>query len=218
MLLNFLLPLGLYFACFFGYQYYYFRVSYGGAKKTRETVNNELRKNWLTLAIDREEPIIVIQTIRNLIMTGTFLISLNMLLLGGIGSLISSNEMYLDSLTLIRDMDVLELLNKMGDHFNIFKVFISIFMLLYSAFNFTGMIRILYNMNFSIPAAIYDKSDVHFQMEQIKRQSKHFNKGIRALLYSVGPILWLVNTPIFVIFALTITVTFYKFDSNTKRK
>jgi len=207
-----------YILCFFGYQYYYFRVSYAGTKKTRETINHELRKNWLAFAMERKEPLIAIQTIRNLIMTGTFLISLNMLLLGGIGSIISSNEVFFKSVLVIQDIQIKELFQDAKSKLSILKIFVSIFMMLFSAYNFTGMIRILYNMNFSITAAIYEGTQVDFQLEQIKRQSRHFNKGIRALLFSIGPVLWLLNTTVFVIFTLTITISFYLFDFNTSRK
>jgi len=202
---------------FFGYQYFYFLAAYKYNRTTRETIINGYRELWLKKIIAENQPIIAIQTLRNLIMTGTFLVSLDMLLIGGIASILSSNINFVQSMNVINGIDFHTFLLYLHEYPAALKIFVTIFMLLLSAYNFTIMVRILYNMNFTTSATSKDEN-IQFQLEQIRRQARHFITGIRSLYFAIGPLIWLIDTTLMLVFTAVITISFYRFDFATDRK
>lgn len=196
----------IFFIQYAGYQYIYFFLAHKLKRPIRETTIQRYREEWLNLVIQSSQPILAIQTIRNLTMANTFMISLTMILMGGIVSIFSTNLNWLTALESGRYLDFLR------DHPVAIKLLIALFMLLVSAFNFTFALRILYNMNFTTSASVSFPEFRSFQNEQVRRQARHFITGIRALYYFIGPIMWIIDPFAMILFSVTTTVLFYRFD------
>jgi uncharacterized membrane protein len=204
--------LGLFLTFFFGYQYTYFFISHNLKKITRESRINTYRKYWLEIIIQENQSTFAIQTIRNLTMTNTFLVSLTMILMGGMISVLSANLNLIQTLETINDLDSSTYLNYLQLHPVAIKIIVGIFMLLISAYNFTMTLRILYNMNFTASSAMRLPDAKDFQLDQLRRQARHFITGLRSLYFFFGPMLWILDTTVMIVFTVVATVSFLRFD------
>lgn len=206
----------VYLILFFGYQYTYFFFSHKLRKNTREYKINSFREHWMDLIIERKEPILAIQTIRNLTMANTFLMSLVMIMMGGLFSVMFAHAEFAETVGKIQDLNAETLLNYANDNPAHIKISLGIFMLLLSGYNFTITIRILYNLNFTASSALKKSEEREFQYEQLRRQARHFITGIRSLYYFFGPMLWLLDTTAMIAFTIVTTIAFFRFDFISK--
>jgi len=197
---------------FFGYQYTYFFISHNLKKETRESRINIYREHWLNIIISENQSTFAIQTIRNLTMTNTFLMSLTMILMGGLISVFSNNVNMIQTLDSINRLDPENYLNYLENHPVFIKVMVGIFMLLISTYNFTMTLRILNNMNFTASSVMRLPDAKEFQLDQLRRQGRHFITGLRSLYFFFGPMLWIIDCTFMIIFTIIATVSFLRFD------
>lgn len=210
--------LGLFLTLFFGYQYTYFFISHNLKKETRENKINKYRQYWLEIIIKENQSTFAIQTIRNLTMTNTFLVSLTMILMGGMISVLSANLNLIQTIESIDQLDSTTYIDYLQHHPVAIKFIIGIFMLLISAYNFTMTLRILYNMNFTASSAMRLPEAKDFQLDQLRRQARHFITGLRSLYFFFGPMLWILDTTVMIVFTVVATVSFLRFDFMHKIK
>jgi len=204
--------LGIFLVLFFGYQYTYFFISHNLKKETRESRINKYRSHWLDIIIGENQSTFAIQTIRNLTMTNTFLVSLTMILMGGLISVLSANLNLIQTLETIDRLDSGTYFDYLRQHPVAVKILVGIFMLLISTYNFTLTLRILYNMNFTASSAMRLPEAKDFQLDQLRRQARHFITGLRSLYFFFGPMLWILDTTVMIVFTVFATVSFLRFD------
>lgn len=191
---------------YFGYHFFYIYKSHGPRSRTREGVINFYRFLWLESIIREGNQILAIQTIRNLTMTNTFFVSLVMILIGAIGSIFSVN------LNWISSMESGNYLLFLEHHPVAIKLLVAQLFLLISAFNFTFVLRILYNLNFTASSTLNTEISKRFRMEQITRQATHFMTGIRSLYFFFAPMIWILNSWLMMTFVLAVIALLYRFD------
>jgi uncharacterized membrane protein len=204
--------LALFIILFFGYHYTYLFISYSLKKETRERKIDQYRKRWLELIIERNDPTFAIQSLRNMIMTNTYLISLATILMGGMVSILFANKNLLNALDALEQVDIPGYLYYLAGHPVAIKILLGLAILLLAIYNFTISLRILNNLNFTAPTVIKLPGALEFQTEQIRRQAKHFFTGIRSLYYFFGPMLWIFDTTAMVVFTVITTIAFLRFD------
>ncbi|MDH4199723.1 MAG: DUF599 domain-containing protein [Spirochaetia bacterium] len=204
--------LGLFLILFFGYNSTYFFISHNLKKETRESKINVYREKWLEIIIAENQSTFAIQTIRNLTMANTFLMSLVMIMMGGLISVISSRLDLISTLETINQVDSRTYLLYFESHPAVIKILLGLFVLLISAYNLTVALRILYNMNFTTSSAMRLPEAKNFQLDQLRRQSRHFITGLRSLYFFFGPMLWIIDTYAMIIFTIVVTVLFLRFD------
>ena len=193
---------------FFIYQYYYVRISDNQFGKTRESIITHYRWSWLNYILDTENPLLGIQTIRNLEMVHTFLITLTMIMMGAISSVFSAN------LHWINDIENGTYLNFIKNHVLVIKLLVAMGFLMMALFHFLFGLRICFNMNFTVAGS---KKTCSLQMKQfignqVKRQARHFIVGVRALYYTLFPLIWVINVWAMIGLSFFITYLFYRFD------
>jgi len=194
-----------------GYQFLYFYLSHGHKHITRESKIQKYRETWLQLVIKERQSILAVQTLRNLTMTVTFLISLTLILVGGIISVFSANLNWLHAL------DTGNYISFFTEHHAALKLLIACIILLIATFNFIFSLRILNNLNFTIVAAIEQADDISFQLTQLKRQSRYFITGVRAITYFLAPMIWIIDPLAMLIFSTAATLLFFRFDFLSKK-
>lgn len=190
---------------YIGYQFVYLRLAGKEGWQTREMVIQEHRLRWLKIIVDSDQPILAIQTIRNLTMTNTFMISLAMILMGGIISVFSANLNWLATLESGEYMEFL------SGHPAAIKLLVALVMLLIATSNFTFGLRILYNMNFTMAASVAAPRLV-FHEEQLARSSRHFISGVRALYHFIAPMIGILDPYAMIAFTFLTTYLFFHFD------
>lgn len=193
---------------YFIYQFFYEYISDRYFGKTRESIIARYRMHWLNVVLESEQPLLGIQTIRNLEMVHTFLITLVMIMLGGITSVFSTNLNWINDLA---DGTYLEFLAK---HTVAIKLLTAIGFLMVALFHFIFGLRICFNMNFTVAGARKSCSQPikNFINNQVKRQARHFILGVRAMYYSLFPLIWIVDVWAMILLSIFITYLFYRFD------
>ena len=188
-----------------GYHAFYIYISKRKNWVTRDKIIGGYREKWLQVIIQDENPLIAIQTIRNLTMTNTFLISISMILSGGLFSVFS---VQLDWLQVLEKGQYLQFL----DHHPVaIKILVALIFLITSATNFLFSLRVLYNMNFTMSSS-HLASATGLQLEQLERHNKYFIIGLRALYFFIGPMLWIIDPIAMIIFSSIATFLFVRFD------
>ena len=202
------LALALLAGQYFVYQLFYEYASDNYFGKTRESIISRYRVRWLDYILQSTQPLLGVQTIRNLTMVHTFLITLSMVMLGGIFSLFTSN------LDWINDLAQKGYLDYLTRHPLAIKLLTAVAILLISLFHFVFGLRICFNMNFTVTGA--DKSCTpimkKFINSQVKRQARHFIIGVRGMYYAVFPFIWIIDARAMIVLSLFTTWLFYRFD------
>ena len=195
---------------YFVYQLFYEYTSDRYFGKTRESIISRYRERWLDYILQSTQPLLGVQTIRNLTMVHTFLITLSMIMLGGIFSLFTANLDWINDLAEKGYMDYLV------RHPVAIKLLTAVAILLISLFHFVFGLRICFNMNFTVTGA--DKTLTptmkKFINSQVKRQARHFIIGVRGMYYTVFPFIWIIDARAMIVSSLFTTWLFYRFDSS----
>ncbi|MDH4224397.1 MAG: DUF599 domain-containing protein [Deltaproteobacteria bacterium] len=191
---------------YLGYQLIYLWVYDSEWFTTREKVLFHYRERWFRGVIKDNNLILAIQTIRNLEMVTTFLGSITMLMVGWIVSLFINTPEWLTTLS-------------KGDYQLFFdthplavKLLVTLILWLVAFFNFIISLRITFNMNYVLASPVTEEEDLSFQFDQIQRQIRYFFIGIRAIYFSIAPLMWLIDTNLFLFTSLMATVLSFRSD------
>jgi uncharacterized membrane protein len=191
---------------YLGYRIFYIYALNDPKWDVRENLIDEFRRKWVDTIAKDKNGILAIQTLRNLEMANTFLISLTMLIMGGIASVFSAN---MNWITLLESNQYLAFLN---EHPVAMKLMVSLALIMEAFFNFIFSLRIQVNMNFTISMANDSGQYLEFLHNQAHRQARHFILGLRALFFAVAPLVWIINTTVMIALLLFIIVSLYRFD------
>ncbi len=188
-----------------GYHLVFLKISKQKRWETRDRLIGFSRKQWLEVIIKQNNPLLGVQTIRNLTMTNTFLISIALIVAGGLFSIFSNNINWLETLEKGSYNEFLAL------HPVAIKLLVALTMLIISATNFLFSLRILYNMNFTISSSVIAEN-VSLHLEQLERHNKYFIVGIRALYFFIGPMFWIIDPVAMIVFTTIATFLYFHFD------
>ncbi|MDH4248356.1 MAG: DUF599 domain-containing protein [Deltaproteobacteria bacterium] len=186
-----------FFALFlFGFLYSSYQVFFLLAPvlglQTREHIMAKYRVQWVEGIFKNENPLLAVQTMRNLEMVNTFLSSMVLLMMGGVVSVFFNNPEWLKALN---GQDYADFLvsNPLPT-----KLLVLLLVLSISFFNFVISLRITYNMNFSMTVPLRSEEGQTFQLDQVHRQTRYFFVGVRSLYFSTAPLLWVLHVHLFV--------------------
>ncbi|MDH4122257.1 MAG: DUF599 domain-containing protein [Deltaproteobacteria bacterium] len=199
------IALGLFLFLYLGYQLFFLLAPALGLQ-TREQIVLHYRRRWFQGVLADKNYILAIQTIRNLEMVTTFLGSVTLLMMGGVVGLFFSNPEWLDKLNHGRYTDFL-VAHPLG-----VKLLVVLVVLAAAFLNFIISLRITYNMNFVLSAPIHPKEGIEFQMDQVRRQTRYFFVGVRSLYFSIAPLMWVLDTNLFIASSLSATILTLRSD------
>ncbi len=197
---------------YFGYRLLYLYALTAPGWTVRENVIDSYRRQWVYAIARDKNGILAIQTIRNLEMLNTFLISLTMLIMGGIISVFSAN------LNWMQLLETGEYIRFLEEHPAAIKLIITLAFILESFFNFIFALRIQFNMNFTVSMAAEPGSNPDFLVSQALRQARHFILGIRSLYFSVAPLVWLISPWAMAIVLIILTMSLFRFDFLSRKE
>jgi len=185
----------IYAVCLWGYHYLYFFLTERKDVVTQRNRINEAILSWFETSIEEEDYLLVIHQLRNVIMAVTFLATAAVLLLGLLFGL--SPTALPDSL-------------ENGSH----GLWLVIFTLIYSFFNFLLCLRQFTRITFLVRSApdkledISGESAKKYLANLFIRGNREYTLGRRSMLYGMVALTWLLNPWIFLILTVGMTLVF----------
>jgi uncharacterized membrane protein len=150
-------------------------------------VTNHLRSHWVESIMEQNRDLLAVQTLRNWVMTSSFLASTAILISLGLVTVAASPEKMAEispSLTeLVREHRVLWL----------FKLMVMILDFFFVFFNFCLAIRYYNHVNFmiNVPSTLAHKITPEYITGILNRGMMHYNLGMRGYYLGVLLVLWL---------------------------
>jgi uncharacterized membrane protein len=150
-------------------------------------ITKHLRSHWVESIMEQNRDLLAVQTLRNWVMTSSFLASTAILISLGLVSMAASPEKMAEispSLTeLVREHRVLWL----------FKLMLMIIDFFFVFFNFCLAIRYYNHVNFmiNVPSTLAHKITPEYISGILNRGMMHYNLGMRGYYLGVLLILWL---------------------------
>ncbi|MCF8069660.1 MAG: DUF599 domain-containing protein [Desulfobacterales bacterium] len=188
----------------FGYRYFLALMLRFRPQKLFLGKLQQYRKAWIEIHTGDQNSIVVVQTMRNTIMSASFMASTSVILImGALGMLhtLGSSEIQLNSLHVLGTTD---------PSVEAFKLLLIVLILSYSFFNFTSHIREVNYMSFilNIPKDQLDKiegKDSTSHLDQMFLTSGiHFSMGIRGYYFLIPLMMWFFSPIFMIIFSLAI--------------
>jgi len=187
--------ISVYAFCLWGYHYLYFFLTERKDMITQRNKINEAILSWFDTSIEREEYLLVIHQLRNVIMAVTFLATAVVLLLG-----------------LLFGLSPSALPEPLGN--GSYVIWLIIFTLIYSFFHFLLCLRHFTRITFlvrSAPEKLEDISDERAEVYLANlfiRGNREYTLGRRSMLYGIVALTWLLNPWIFLILTVGMTLVF----------
>jgi uncharacterized membrane protein len=197
---------------YFGYSFFYLHALASPRFIVRENLIDAYRRKWVETIARDKNGILGIQTLRNLEMVNTFLISLTMLMLGGIISIFSAKLNWMD---LLESGNYIEFLK---EHTVAIKLIVALFFILEAFYNFLFSLRVQFNMNFTVSMASEMKTDLNYIINQAIRQARYFILGIRALYFAIAPLVWIISPYAMILLLVVLVLSLFQFDFLHKKK
>jgi uncharacterized membrane protein len=174
-------------------------------------ITNHLRGHWVESIMENNRDLLAVQTLRNWVMTSSFLASTAILISVGLITVAASPEKMAEispSLQeLVREHRVLWLFKLMVLMLDFFFIF----------FNFTLAIRYYNHVNFmiNVPSTLAHKITPEYITGILNRGMMHYNLGMRGYYLGVLLVLWLFG-PIWMLLGTVIMLlVLYHLDRTT---
>jgi len=171
-------------------------------------VTNHLRGHWVESIMEQNRDLLAVQTLRNWVMTSSFLASTAILISLGLVSVAASPERMAEispSLTeLVREHRVLWL----------FKLMVLIIDFFFIFFNFCLAIRYYNHVNFmiNVPSTLAHKITPEYITGILNRGMMHYNLGMRGYYLGVLLVLWLFGPLWMLLGTVVILLVLYHLD------
>lgn len=198
--------LGLFAVLYVGYHVLYVLLPRHFAVVTRESRMAAYREAWYRELLRARQPILAIQTVRNMIMAHTYFGTVGLLVLGGVFSYLVA---HVDLPQALAGHGYAAL--AAGDPLTV-KLLTALLLLLVAVLNFSMGIRVCFNLNFTLGTPGDPDGDVSFPMEMLTRQSRHFILGVRSLYFSGPVFLWLLHPALLAAGSVLIVAVLARFD------
>lgn len=171
-------------------------------------VTNHLRGHWVESIMEQNRDLLAVQTLRNWVMTSSFLASTAILISLGLVSLAASPERMAEispSLTgLVREHRVLWL----------FKLMVLIIDFFFIFFSFCLAIRYYNHVNFmiNVPSTLAHKITPEYITGILNRGMMHYNLGMRGYYLGVLLVLWLFGAIWMLLGTVVVLLVLYHLD------
>jgi uncharacterized membrane protein len=163
------------------------------------TVMNDYRRQWMLTMLRRDDPRIVDTTIQASLLNGiAFFASISIIVVGGLIAMLGATEQAM------RVMEDLPFLSQPSPAAWELKIFLLILIFIYAFFKFAWSFRLLKYCSILI-GAVPSRDEVDTRSEQLVTQiaelmnleAKHFNRGLRAQLFSLAVLGWFIHPLLF---------------------
>ena len=182
--------------------------------RTDMGVNNCVRRAWVH-HIMRRPPgdVLAVQTLRNSLMSASFLASTAILLVAGLLSFTLSNN------SLENFNHVLNLLSNGHPHVVMSRLLLLVITFFFAFFNFALTVRYYNHVGFMLNAA--SNMDVHtlpeqFMVKSLQRGALHFTLGMRAFMLVLPFGLWLLGPVWLLLGSIILVSVLWKIDFPTQ--
>ncbi len=171
-------------------------------------VTNHLRGHWVESIMEENRDLLAVQTLRNWVMTSSFLASTAILISLGLVSVAASPERMAEispSLTeLVREHRVLWL----------FKLMVLIIDFFFVFFSFCLAIRYYNHVNFmiNVPSTLAHKITPEYITGILNRGMMHYNLGMRGYYLGVLLVLWLFGAIWMLLGTVVVLLVLYHLD------
>lgn len=171
-------------------------------------VTNHLRGHWVESIMEQNRDLLAVQTLRNWVMTSSFLASTAILISLGLVSMAASPERMAEispSLTeLVREHRVLWL----------FKLMVLIIDFFFVFFSFCLAIRYYNHVNFmiNVPSTLAHKITPEYITGILNRGMMHYNLGMRGYYLGVLLVLWLFGAIWMLLGTVVVLLVLYHLD------
>ncbi|MFH1596061.1 MAG: DUF599 domain-containing protein [Pseudomonadota bacterium] len=171
-------------------------------------VTNHLRGHWVESIMEQNRDLLAVQTLRNWVMTSSFLASTAILISLGLVSVAASPERMAEispSLTeLVREHRVLWL----------FKLMVLIIDFFFVFFSFCLAIRYYNHVNFmiNVPSTLAHKITPEYITGILNRGMMHYNLGMRGYYLGVLLVLWLFGAIWMLLGTVVVLLVLYHLD------
>jgi len=171
-------------------------------------VTNHLRGHWVESIMEQNRDLLAVQTLRNWVMTSSFLASTAILISLGLVSMAASPEKMAEispSLTeLVREHRVLWL----------FKLMVLIIDFFFIFFSFCLAIRYYNHVNFmiNVPSTLAHKITPEYITGILNRGMMHYNLGMRGYYLGVLLVLWLFGAIWMLLGTVVVLLVLYHLD------
>jgi uncharacterized membrane protein len=178
---------------------------------------HKYRIRWMKAMVRREDRLVDIRILANLIQSSTFFASTSILIIGGMFALLGYGERAL------KIMSVIPFATQMELHMWIVKTMFLIVIFIFAFFKFTWVIR---QYNYAIVLIIstkryYDnstsKEDVKSAAKSIvqiakiiSNSSMHFNKGMRSYYFALVALSWYISPILLIILSVLVVLVLYR--------
>lgn len=182
------------------------------------------RLQWVKQMIHREERLVDIRIIGNLLQTSTFLASTSVLIIGGLFAVLGYGEKAVPIIT------KLPFVKDSPEFMWLVKTILLIIIFVYSFFKLTWVIRQYNFISVIIMAAPVNKPNID-KLDDLKKQTKyiskisglltnaarHFNHAVRAYYFACVALSWFISPILMMILSLAVVLVLYRreFKSRT---
>jgi uncharacterized membrane protein len=173
-------------------------------------INSCARGAWVRNMMRRAPDVLVIQTLRNSLMSASFLASTAILLVAGLLSFTLTNKNNLENFD-----HVLNVLSNGHPHVALSRLLLLVLTFFFAFFNFVLAVRYYSHAGFLLNAA--NNEDGHalpeqFMIASLKRGAFHFTLGMRAFLFSLPFGLWLLGPVWLLLGSILLVLVLWKID------
>ncbi len=186
-------------------------------RQTLVNVMHKYRLRWIKSCIKREDRLVDIRIVANLVQTSTFLASTSILIIGGLGAMLGYGE------KAIAMLSHMPFAIETSLHMWVIKTLLLLVIFIHSFFKLTWVIR---QFNFSTvlivaaPRYIKGESDLKNTKESaryviristiISNAGRHFNMGLRSYYFGLVALSWYISPVLFIILSVLVILVLYR--------
>ncbi len=203
--LKILLAVSVYVGCLFGYHYVYFFITEFTGRDTKRSRMHDCIGTWFENVLKKEDYLLCVHQIRNLIMALTFQATTAVVLLGILFGFAGFAGVIPEFPVIVGEMDV--------------PVWLMVFTLIFSVLNFLLSLRNFTKITFLIRASreslreLAQEAPACYLQRLFVNGNRSYTMGQRSILYTMVVLIWFLNIWLFIITILAVTSVFaYKHD------
>lgn len=185
-------------------------------QRTDIGINRCARETWVRHIMQRPPgDVLAVQTLRNALMSASFLASTAILLVAGLLSFILTDKNSLDNFN-----HVLDMLSNKHPQVVLSRFLLLIMTLFFAFFNFALTVRYYNHVTFMLNAAVSMRENGHalpeqFVINSLQRGALHFTLGMRAFLLVMPFSMWLMGPSWLLLGSIFLVATMWKIDFPT---
>jgi uncharacterized membrane protein len=172
------------------------------------------RAAWVEMIMRERRDILAVQTMRNSMMSASFMASTAVLLIIGVLTLSAQGDKLGDT------WHALNFLGRFGAEMWLFKLLVMLFDLLFAFFSFSMAVRLFHHTGYQINVPLTppdDAAQLAHVLAQLNRAGAYYRIGMRGYYFTVPLLFWLFG-PVFLVGATALLIYFlYHLDRAPRR-